>query len=224
MKFSHVVSGMFCFYFMSGSVVAQESGDLRKFYVGAEYGSAEHKYSHEDYSGSYRDKDKMSGFYVGYRFTENFSLKLGYIDQGSTELDSLDEVYSVDDGLGNTMTVYTTSQLKSDVDGTYLGIVYGGEISNGFGVAFDIGVWKYTTDVYVDVQGYEPISGESLSDSVTLDKNDGVGVYLGMSATYEFTDMFGAELGVKRYVAENDFIDGTDVYLTNIYVGARVSF
>jgi len=74
------------------------------------------------------------------------------------------------------------------------------------------------------VQGYEPISGQNFSGSETLDKNDGVGVYLGMSATYDFNDVFGMELGVKRYVAENDFVDGGDVYLTNIYVGARVSF
>jgi hypothetical protein len=224
MKFSHVVSGAFCFCFISGSVAAQENKDFKKFYVGAEYGSTEHKYSHEDYSGDYHDKDKMNGFYVGYRFNEAFSLKLGYIDQGSTELDSEDQVITVDDGFGGAVTVYATGELKSDVDGTYLGVLYGGEISNGFGVGFEIGIWKYTTDVYVDVEGYVPTYDQSFSESKTLDKKDGVGVYLGMSATYDFNDVFGMEIGVKRYVAENDFVDGSDVYLTNIYVGARVSF
>lgn len=137
------------------------------------------------------DESFSSSFSLVYRFSDTLGVEGGYTSFG--------------DFKNNFDAIAGRGKAEADIDGFTFGLNLLTQINDSWYFTGRVGLWSWSSDVKIQVPGTATIEAEG----------DGTDFYAGAGFGYNFTEKFGAGLGVTYYgvdVADSS----TGVYIVGL--------
>lgn len=149
--------------------------------------------------GFFDDESFSSSFSLVYRFGETLGLEAGYTSFGDFENDFR---------LG---TGASGGEARADIDGFTIGLNWLGAINEQWYLTARAGLWIWDGEVALVLPEVGTLRGE----------DDGTDFYAGLGFGYQFTERFGAGLGLSYYGAD---LDDEDTGLTIVGLNTNYRF